>query len=180
MSGDPQASAGRAEVLLEGREVTVRLVQEWRQAYGGSVELLGLDIVGQIAAASTVAEHQGITAERVYDPQALAALASPGFVSRVLTVTDQLLSRPFQDVQIREHASARREVVVVTTGGRVTGVRIDAEWAKHAATQKLNDTLATVLDQAAYDEITQTAGLDGAMRSLQAEAADLLAAEGVR
>lgn len=159
--------------------MTVRLVQKWHQAYGGSAELLGLDIVGQIAAASTVAGGRGVAAEQGYDPELLAALSSPGFVSRVLTVTDQLLDRTLRQPVVREHASPRREVVVVTTGGRVTGIRIDPEWAKQAATQKLSDTLAMVLDEAVADEVPQAVDFE-AIGNLQAEAADLLAAEGAR
>lgn len=159
--------------------MTVRLAQEWRRAYGGSAELLGLDIVGQIAAASTAPEGRGVVAEQGYDPQLLSALSSPGFVSRVLTVTDQLLARTFREPVVREHASPRREVVVVTTGGRVTGIRIDSEWAKHANTQKLSNTLAMVLDEAVADEVPLGVDLEG-FRSLQAEAVDLLAAEGAR
>lgn len=178
MDDDSGVTPGRAEVSVVGGVVTVQLNNLWRRAYGGSAELLGLDIVSQIAAASTVAPPKGIEAEPSRDPRSLAALASPGFVSRVLTVTDQLLSRPFREAEVREYSSLRRAVVVVTTEARVTGLLIDPAWAKHVAVQTLNETLSKELDRAVSDEMPETVDLAGSMQ-LQAEAADLIAAAGV-
>jgi hypothetical protein len=180
VNADEPSVTGRAEVVVEGHLVRVHLAQEWRTAYGGSAELLGLDIVGQVAAASAATWETGVTAWHAADhPQLLAALSSPDFVSRVLTATEQFVTHRLQEPQVHEHASQRREVVVTTTGGRVTGVRFDPEWVRRSATQKINDTLTAVLDEAAGETDPQPVDLQ-AFRNLQAEAADLLSAEADR
>jgi hypothetical protein len=97
----------------------------------------------------------------------------------VLTATEQFVTHRLQEPQVHEHASQRREVVVTTTGGRVTGVRFDPEWVRRSATQKINDTLTAVLDEAAGETDPQPVDLQ-AFRNLQAEAADLLSAEADR
>jgi len=174
-----QSVPGRAEVDVDGGRVTVRLSNTWRMAYSRSAALLALDIVSQIAAASATGAPQVLEAEPCHDVRSLIALSSPSFASRVLTVCDRMLSQPTGATAHGEYASPRREVVVTTTDGRVTGLVIDPEWARSMSTQRLNELLSEQLDRAAADAGPSAAVDLQAVMDLQAEAADLIASAGV-